>query len=100
MQLLFFKQALGAKYAELRGLASSLQERSRDLKNQLSTERKAFFDVMGNNALFTVHSDLTDGLIIEDILAPEAAFLQPWGSVFLPPMMRRGVLSSRTIRLR
>ena len=43
--------------------------------NQLSTERKAFFDVMGNNALFTVHSDLTDGLIIEDILAPDGSSL-------------------------
>ena len=59
----------------MRGLASSLQEKSRDLKDQLSTERKAFFDVMGNNALFTVHSDLTDGLIIEDILAPDGSSL-------------------------
>lgn len=65
----------GAKYAELRGLAFSLQERSRDLKNQLSSERKAFFDVMGNNALFTVHSDLTDGLIIEDIIGPDGSSL-------------------------
>ncbi len=65
----------GIKYAELRGLASSLQEKSRDLKDQLSMERKAFFDVMWNNALFTVHSDLTDGLIIEDILAPDGSSL-------------------------
>ena len=75
MAKIIFYVISGAKYAELRGLASSLQERSRDLKNQLSTERKAFFDVMGNNALFTVHSDLTDGLIIEDILAPDGSSL-------------------------
>ncbi|SFQ08041.1 diguanylate cyclase (GGDEF) domain-containing protein [Oscillibacter sp. PC13] len=75
MAKIFSYAISGAKYTELRGLASSLQERSRDLKDQISTERKAFFDVMGNNALFTVHSDLTDGLIIEDILAPDGSSL-------------------------
>ncbi|WP_167957349.1 sensor domain-containing diguanylate cyclase [Anaerosporobacter faecicola] len=65
----------GAKYAQLRGLARSLKERSFDLKKQMRFERKNFFGILGNSALFTVHSDLTDGLIIEDILAPDGSSL-------------------------